>query len=490
MLPSADETARQQAIAFWTSTGQYEPSILERAVALTYLGLSRDPQNPREFPWLARVYNSLLWLIGGIALIDLARRMVADLGHPVEASMDGTNWASYWSGLIALAYYLILPFSVQASRSFQPDPGMVVWMILSAYGAYRWSETPSWKWALLTGTFSGLAILTKAVAFYPIAGILISITIFVHLQPGKTRSWRIQDLQRKLFPSLFSTLIRIIRNPQIWLIAGLTLLPTMVYYLGRGGRASEYFTSWTLALSHLLLEPQTYLRWLNLAQELLTPVALVLAFAGILMAEGRSRFLLVGLWAGYITYGLFLPYQMTSHSYYHLQLVPVVAISLAPVIRRLAVRLSNQRRIWQLLAGGAILTVLIYGAWQALIPLYSKDYRGEPAYWQEIASYLPEDGKIIALTQDYGYRLMYYGWRKVVLWPNRGEIKLSVLRGSEKDFQGYFAKRIDGKRYFLITAFGQFDDQPALQQTLYGNFPILAQQEGFIIFDLQNGFQP
>jgi len=530
MLPAADEFTRQQAIAFWTSTGQYEPSILERAVALTYLGLNPDPANPQEFPWLARVYNTLLWLIGGIALFDLARRLAAEMepvGQVVIARREAISDVLYpsdpaganWAGLIALAYYLILPFSVQASRAFQPDPGMVVWMILSAYSAYRWSEIASflamtsWKWALLTGIFSGLAILTKAVAFYPIAGILISIMVFAH----KSGSGGYRTSERKFFSSgrslssIFSTLIRILRDPQVWVIAGLTLLPTIVYYLGRGGRASEYLTSWTLALSHLLLEPQTYLRWLNLAQELLTPVALLLALAGVLLAKGKARFLLVGLWAGYFAYGLFLPYQMTSHSYYHLQLVPIVALSLAPVAYRLAVgvlslrgtaylersevkpsRLSR-RRIWRLLSGGvivaALLTGLIFGAWQALIPLYSKDYRGEPAYWQQIASYLPEDGKIIALTQDYGYRLMYYGWRKVVLWPNRGEIKLSVLRGSEKDFQDYFIKRIDGKRYFLITAFGQFEDQPALQQTLYENFPILAQGEGYIIFDLQNGLR-
>ena len=115
--------------------------------------------------------------------------------------------------------------------------------------------------------------------------------------------------------------------------------------------------------------------------------------------------------------------------------------------------------------------LIVFSSWQALIPLYSQDFRNEPAYWQEIASRLPADGKIIALTQDYGYRLMYYGWRKVVLWPNRGEIKLSILRGSNKEFEEFFKKRIEGKSYFLITAFGQYEDQPALRQMLAENLP-------------------
>jgi hypothetical protein len=36
--------------------------------------------------------------------------------------------------------YLVLPLAVQGSRSFQPDPGMVMWLALSAYFLYRWCE--------------------------------------------------------------------------------------------------------------------------------------------------------------------------------------------------------------------------------------------------------------------------------------------------------------------------------------------------------------
>jgi hypothetical protein len=116
--------------------------------------------------------------------------------------------------------------------------------------------------------------------------------------------------------------------------------------------------------------------------------------------------------------------------------------------------------------------------------LKREDFRGEPAYWQKIASYLPTDGKIIALTQDYGYRLEYYGWRKVSLWPVRGERTLSSLRGSEKEFEEYFAKRIEGKDYFLITSFNQLDDQPDLKQFLQLHYPRIAEGNGYLIYDL------
>jgi hypothetical protein len=277
----------------------------------------------------------------------------------------------------------------------------------------------------------------------------------------------------------------------------LMVTPTLLYYLGRGDRASEYFSSWTLALSHLLLDPAFYLRWLNLVQELMGPVPLLLALAGIILAAPRSRALLLGLWVGYILYGLFLPYQMYTHSYYHLQVVPIVALSLAPVAQWIIeniLKLRERGKPWMFwgvsaAAVGICLAVLTYTAWVSTVPMRAENYRNEPAYWQTIASYLPTDGKIMALTQDYGYRLMYYGWRKVVLWPNRGEQKLNALRGSDKEFSQYFAKHTQDKNYFLITAFKQFDDQPELKQFLNDHYPILAQGQGYLIFDLRSGSQ-
>ncbi len=463
LLPSADPTRREQAVAFQSSTGQYEPSILEGLLAVSYLALGA------EAPWLARVYNTIFWLIGGLALFDLGRRFLSSESD--TTTLPTILSSSSIAAFCGLAYYVVLPFSVQASRSFQPDPGMAVWIILAAWGSFRWLVQPRWKWAIITGGCAGLAVLTKAVAFYPIAGLLTAVVLSAHKKKGR---------------SLVGTVRQVIINPQIWIMASFTILPTLVYYASRGGRASEYFSSWTLALSHLLLEPLTYLRWLNLVQELISPLALIAAVLGIITARNHARYILIGLWTGYIAYGLFLPYQMTSHSYYHLQLVPITALSIIPCAAVVVEWLFSRSKIWRTAAAISLLAIIAFSSWQALIPLYSKDYRSEPNYWQEIASYLPQDGKIIALTQDYGYRLMYYGWRKVTLWPDRGEIRLSGLRGSDKDFQDYFVKRINGKSYFLITAFNQFEDQPALKQVLNDEFPILAQGKGYLIFDLQN----
>ncbi len=450
MLPGADEDTRQQAIAFGNSTGQYEPSILEYIVARTYL-LAGD-----EYLWIARIYTSLFWVLAGLALFDLARRAV-----------------SPGAGLVALGYTLILPFAVQASRSFQPDPVMVMWIVLTTYALYRWSESArpeqasgkgagGWKWAILAGVFGGIGVLTKVVAAYIVGAAAVALVLFALRW---RRSWR---------------------SPQVWVMAILMIAPTAIYYASRQGRAVEYFESWTLALSHLLLDPSFYVRWFSFVQSLMGLAALLLSLLGVLIATPRLRALLLGLYVGYLVYGLFLPYQMYTHNYYHLQLVPIVALGLVPVAHALLERLTGQPPLYRVLFAGIVLAGVAFPAWQSVAELKREDYRIEPAYWQQIATYLPTDGKIIALTQDYGYRLMYYGWRKVTLWPVRGERTLSDLRGSNKEFEEFFAKRTEGKDYFLITAFNQLNDQPDLKQMLEEHYPLAADGDGYLIYDLAN----
>ena len=452
MDTNADPEVRTKAVAFWGSTGQYEPPILERFVGFTYLAIGS------EYNWISRIYTSIFWLIGGLAIFLLSLRVI---GTSPDKEAHIKPATLYGSVLIALAYYLILPFAVQASRSFQPDPGMVMWISLFMYAIYRWSEKPTWGWTIAAGLFAGIGVLTKAVAAYAIGAAAVSMVLYTL---GWKKSWR---------------------SLQVWIMAILMVLPSAIYYAGRGGRASEYFSTWTIALSHLLLEPSFYMRWFNLIQDLMGLGFLLLALVSLLIARPRIRILMIGLWVGYLLYGLTLPYQMYTHSYYHLQLVPFVAISMIPGFEAILTKVYEQKRGWQAAFVGIALVAIVFMSWKAILPQYSENHRNEPAYWQEIASKLPEEGKIIALTQDYGYRLMYYGWRKVALWPTRGEKKLMGLRNSEKKMEDYFEKKTEGKSFFLITAFNQFNDQPELKKYLYDNYPVLAEGHGYIIFDLR-----
>ncbi len=203
--------------------------------------------------------------------------------------------------------------------------------------------------------------------------------------------------------------------------------------------------------------------------------------AGALIATPRLRWLLIGLWVGYLLYGLTLPFQMYTHSYYHIQLIPILALGLASAVNPLIESVSGQGRGWRVGVVGLIIAIVGYQAWVARSVLVAEDFRHEPAFWKQVGDVIPADADVIALTQDYGYRLMFFGWRKVSLW--RLSTDLSEVRGGNQDASD-FAELTDGKEYFLVTAFGQLDKQPDLKKIL-SQYPISAEGDGYVLYDLR-----
>ena len=113
---SASEVPAEQrsfAIQQWKIRASVEPEIFERIVAFTY-------QFTGEQVWIARIYSSLFWLIGALFLFLLARDLT---------STDGA--------LAATAFYLFSPYAILASRSFQPDPLMVMLIIIFLWAVYK-----------------------------------------------------------------------------------------------------------------------------------------------------------------------------------------------------------------------------------------------------------------------------------------------------------------------------------------------------------------
>ena len=281
------------AKAFYNAVGQYEPPITESITAWTYTWTGG------ENIAVPRVYETLFWLLAGLALFDLARRI-----------------ASPTSALIALAYYLVLPFAVQASRSFQPDPLMTSSFIAGIYFLYRWSEEQKWKWAILAALFIGFAVLVKIVIVFFVIGAAIA--------------------------AVLSTLgLRFWKSLQVWAMMALMAIPAFIYYiLGHPGRSDEYFFAWTVDLIKLITTTSFYAHWLGFVGSLFGLAILFLSIAGVFLAPPRLRWMLIGIWIGYFCYGLTLPYQMYTHSYYHIQLIPVVALGLVPIIEAVAVRVA------------------------------------------------------------------------------------------------------------------------------------------------------
>ena len=91
---------------------------------------------------------------------------------------------------------------------------------------------------------------------------------------------------------------------------------------------------------------------------------------------------------------------------------------------------------------------------------------------------------MIALTDDYGSGLAYWGWQNATAWPPSDQLKYRDIRGGKDDLETMFAERTAKKSFFLIADLDDFARQPELKQRLYASYPVYSEGDGYLIFDL------
>ena len=434
------EWQRKMAVQQWKTKAEVEPEIFERLVAFTYRFTGVDTS-------VARVYASLFWVVGGVFLFLLARQL-----------------GNFEAAVIALTYHLFQPYGIVASRSFQPDVLMVLLILIFWWAFAAWTRAETWKWALAAGIAGGLAIYVKFVAaFFVIgAGIGLGLGIFG---------------------------VRLFRNRQVWLMTALGIIPAGLYlYDGivREGFLGRQFSG--RFVPELLLSPLNYLQWAGMANLAAGGLAIAIGLLGLLTARDRSvRWMLAGLWSAYVLFGLFFDYHVATHDYYHLPLIALVAVSIVPVAVATARQLaSSEPRPW---VRAAIVAILLYaafgGAWNARAQLSAINYRPQAAMWAEIGDRLGHGPNVVALTQDYGSRLAYWGWQNTVVWPYLGDFEYRRVRGGSLEFEEAFEKLTQGNAFFLVTDFAEHGRQPDLRDRLK-TYEVFAEGDGYVIYNLES----
>ena len=456
-LTDAPAEQRQFAIQQGKLRATIEPEILEKLTVFTW-------KFTGEELWVARIYSSLFWLIGGIFIYLLALDLF---------SRDGA--------LFATAFYLLLPYGVLASRSFQPDPLMVALIVGFWWAVNRWSTslTPnsylaspnphpasrdSLKFTILASLLGGLAIFVKLnAAFFVIGGALGAAL-------GRAS---VRDL---------------LRDKQVWAMIVLGILPGaawVAYGLARGFLGQQFGGRF---MPELFLSPSFYLGWADMLNNVLGLFTFALALLGLLLVNDKpTRALLLGLWGAYLTFAIFFDYHISTHDYYSLPLIPIAALALTPLADALFARLAAtaaRSRAKRLLAASVLTLGLVAILWTSRVALKSTDYRPEAAFWNRIGATV-RDFRVAALTQDYGSRLAYWGWAGAANWPDSSDIEYHALRGGGATFEKSFARLTKNKELFLVTDLTDFARQPDLQVRL-SQFEIFAEGEGFVIYDLQN----
>lgn len=437
-LPDVPAWQKDLASRQYSGEATIEPPLLEHLAAAFYARFGEQTGFPRAV-------SAVFWLLAAVFLGLLSKNLT---DSPPAA-------------LVSSAFFLFLPYAVTASRAFQPDPLMILLILVFWWSLEIWSRQAldsrsAWGWTILAGLSGGLAIFVKfPAAFFIVGGALGAI----FARPG---------------------LLRALRLPQTWVMAVLGILPPAAYlydglylngFLGQQFGGRFYPELWS--------SPYFYLRWFLTLSNVLNVFWLALAGLGwLLWAAKPARTFLAGLWLAYLAYGFTFAHHISSHDYYSLPLIPIAALSLAPLAAEslpfFAKKLQPSRASQFFTLFLLILTLCLFSIDQYLARR-TNDYRPQAAFWAEVGAAIGHQPGVLAITTDYGYPLAYYGWQNSDPWPLAPDIQ---------DFNEVFTRLTANKTYFLITDFDEYNRQPELKQRLTANYPILAQGNGFIVFDL------
>lgn len=449
-----------------------------------------------EHLWIPRVLSSIFWTIGGIFIY-----------------LTACSLASRSAALFSAAFFVLLPYGISASRSFQPDPLMTMLIICGIYLILKHYESPSLLKLLSASIVSSLAMFLKPYSVFMLLGAFVSLSIYRH------------GLRKSMI------------NRDMLIFSLLSIMPPAAYYI------SDLLTGSNLVkdhvqgsfFPHLLLEPYFWKDWLNILGQVFGYIPLLGGVAGIFMFNERMpKFMLTGLLISYILFGMMFTFHIHTHDYYQMQFIPVVALSLGPLGARLInfiPAIFRSKKIATAVAAVILVSALIIGVGvrqngfkerkdnikliASLIGInpqfnnfMTKDYKREVKAAEQIGEIVGHSTNTVFLTSDYGRSLTYHGELAGLPWPissslkNREERKIpipakeelynphyllirtykSALFNTTSAPGGYIRYKPD---YFIITAHEELEKQPDVKVFLYKNFPVFAQSEDYLIFDLR-----
>jgi 4-amino-4-deoxy-L-arabinose transferase-like glycosyltransferase len=441
--PSVAEWERELVEANRGDVGILEPPIVEWATALAYLSVGR------EVLWIPRLLSILFWLSGGVFLYLTALQL-----------------GSFDAAAIGTAFYLFLPFGIEASRSFQPDPLMIMFLIAALYAMVLHHDVPTRRRLLLLATISALTVLAKPISLFVLFGAFVGL-----------------ELQRL-------GLHQLLVSKRVWFFVVATILPGILYY-GYGIFVGEalYWQAQGTFIPSLVFDPTVWQFWLKHIYRVIGFSALLAAALGVVLVRARwQRAFLIGLWTGYLVYGLVFAYHIHTHDYYQLPFIPIIALSLgafgAAVFQatgQKGLNLPRRVAVFGILIAAIALNIGLFMRSQQELP----DFEGDVIAHVRVGELVKHSTQTVVLAPHYGFPLRYHGKIAGETWPTMGDMHAMKLAGMpELSAQDRF-QHVSSYHYFIITDFAELAVQEELEMILRENFTLIASTENYLIFDLQ-----
>jgi 4-amino-4-deoxy-L-arabinose transferase-like glycosyltransferase len=423
-----------------------EPPLLDHAAAWGYR------LTGGESLWLPRLISALSWVVGGVFLWGVSRRITSRIG-----------------GLVALALYLFWPYGVVISRLYMPDPLMVSMILAGALTVIRFWERPSAR--RLT---AAIVVAALATAIKPGIALIFLGMLFAALALANGVLWR--TIRRGVLPVFFVG----------------AAVPTAAYYvygsyvrrfLASEGDAANRFqphfvatrwfwTGWWRQLSIVLPFPQQ--------QRVLALVPVAAALAGLLVVRsGVPRAILVGLSLGYVSYAVALAGYTPDNAYYALPLLPILALAIGSLAGYVAERATLRGPAALGVVGATVLLIVAAGA-----------YKSRPAGvgmaavadYRRIGEITHHTTRAVIVDERLRTPAMYWGWIVGHYWyqPTPGR---DLPRSGDP-----FPAWVDAARasYLIVTDISELRTEPRLVR-ITRDLPIVVRTDRWAVYDVHGG---
>jgi hypothetical protein len=437
---------KQTAIASLEYIGYLGPPVVDFIAASAYLIYGS------EALWLPKLFSVIYWTIGGIFLYFIARRMM-----------------NFDAAIISTAIYLLLPFGVLSSQSFQPDPLMIMFMIISLYLIIIFHSEPTTKKLFFAAFISAASILIKPVSLFIIFGAYLGLQIHY------------RGLNRNL-----------LRDRYLVIFSLITVIPTALYY----GFGMIYTTTLDQQAQKSFL-PQLLIQF-NYWDGWLKRIKIAVGF-DVFIGSMLSMFIfpnswqkkfVFGMWGGYIVMCLVFSYTISTHDYYHLPLFPIAALSFGPTVTMFFYKLRQQTNMWYMELGvWIILIVALFLSAGVTVQAVQRlpDYHNETLTAGDIGEAVSHSTRTIMLAPYDGKPLMYYGKLAGKHWPYWYDIRDEKL-WDVKDMlpaerMGMLATDMNPE-FFIVTDIEELENQKDLKEYLDETYPVFAHKPEYIIYQI------
>jgi hypothetical protein len=272
------------------------------------------------------------------------------------------------------------------------------------------------------------------------------------------------------------------------LFISISLLPSVIYY-GYGIVIADYLR-WKIETSfrpHLYLHREYWNGWLLLATNGAGYLALIGALLGLpTLRKGMAQALLIGLWVGYIVFGLVFTMHIHTHTYYQAQLIPIVAFSFSSLIALIMsyLRQSSNSGFWWLPVIGALLLITFFDVQDVRANVGAQVFETEQTA-REVGEIVKHSSNTVFVARFYGLPLQYYGEFAGVPWPKAIEYWL-YRRPDERELS--IKERLNSlgfvPEYFIITDFDNLNRRHAdLKKFLDAHCSPIAKSDQYLIYD-------